>query len=324
MSDESSVFELNVSNSSVVKGPSKAQSTEVIGNEVVSPNFNYTKNKRIAQPTPIKCGGANKCKLPAVVGIDSDTADRKHLCQIHYEKAKATNPTVAGSFFPVYNDPEENALLRAEAAQDKQEGRVRDSNTIYQATGQYIPVRGPGRPVGPEKVDMREERPSTIPLGENTTQGENTSLLQGGQGQHRSLQQQADALLRALDTSSVNGGRNVTDDHEQSLSLAHTALLHAINVGNGSPDIEAYHSKAHSLGMTNPRDRDKYFAHAMALQAHKTKTAVTPKLSRADKSRRAMEDVQRNSGSGPDKFTDITGMMEESSVPEAVKRGMQI
>lgn len=321
---EDSPFELNQANSSVVKGPSKYQVTEVVGDEVVSPNFDYTKNKKIAQPKPIKCGGANKCTLPAVVGIDSDTADRKHLCQTHYEKAKSTNPAVAGSFFPIYNDPQENALLRAEAAQGKQEGRVRDSNTIYKATGEYRPVRGPGRPAGPERIDLREEKPTSVPLSGNTTKGENTSLLQGGKKQHESLEDQANALLRALDTSSVQGGRNSTPDHEENLSVAHTALLHSINVGNGSPDIQAYHDHANRLGMTNPRDRDKYFGHAMALQAHKTKTAVTPKLTRAQVLRKSIEDVERNSGPQGDRFTEVSSMMEESSVPEALKRGTQI
>lgn len=331
MSEEDNIFELNQSNSTVVKGPSKALSTSVVGDQVVSPNFDYTKNKKIAQPKPIGCGGANKCRLPAVVGIDSDTGDRKHLCQVHYEKAKSVNPSVAGSYFPIYNDPQENALLRAEAAQERQEGRVRDSNTIYKATGEHVPVRGPGRPVVPGRVDMKDrfgnpiEKPSEIPLDDNTTQGGNTALLQGGMGQYVDLQQQADALLRTLDTSSVNGGRNSTPDHDSNLSVAHTALLHAINVGNGSPDIQAYHEHATKMGMTNPRDRDKYFAHAMALQAHRTKTAVTPKPTRTEILKKSIEDFNRNSGPQPsDRFSAVTDMMVDSDVPEAVKQGKQV
>lgn len=331
MSDDSNIFELNTSNASLTTGPKKSQYTQVVGKDVVSPNFDYTKNQKIAQPKPIKCGGANKCKLPAVVGIDSDTADRKHLCQIHYEKAKLTNPSVASSFFPIYDDPQENALLRAESAQEKQEGRVRDSNTIYKATGEHIPVRGPGRPVVPGRVDMRNrfggfiEKPSPISLDTNVTQGETTSLLQGGLDQYEDLQKQADALLKTLDTSSVQGGRNSTPDHDSKLSVAHTALLHAINVGNGAPDIQAYHDHATKLGMTNPRDRDKYFAHAMALQAHRTKTAVTPKPTRSQILEQSIEDFARNSGPQPiDQFSDSSNMMIESEIPEAIKPGKQV
>lgn len=323
MADMAGREDLNISNAQVTRKrvSTKAQETSVEGDTVVSPGFDYTKNQKIAQPKPIKCGGANKCTLPAVVGIDSDLGDRQHLCQLHWEKQKAVNPSVGQNYFPIYNDPQEAARLRAESAAERQEGRVRDADTILKVTGQYSPVRGPGRPVTGEKVDRREERPTRVALGDARTQGATSSLLQGGSAQHDDLEALADSLLKSLDHSSVYGGRNVTSDHEDNLSIAHTALLHALTASNGGANTtalsERYHSTAHALGMTNPQDRDKYFAHAMALESRRRKSAVTPK---PDLVNRAVEDVQRNYAGATDKFNEVSELMD-SDTPTIANSG---
>jgi len=137
--------DINFEGSSIEKLPSLHESTNVVNGRVVAPESNFERtrfNKGITIDKPQKCS-KNNCRLEAVMRVTMHKEGPKSFCPVHWDKIKDTDTYDVRS--KMFVDPEMGKELRGQAAVENKQARVRASDALLQATGEYSPVRGPGR-----------------------------------------------------------------------------------------------------------------------------------------------------------------------------------
>lgn len=275
--------------SSIEKAPTLYDTSNIVNGQYIPPVGDRLRtHKAIANNKPVMCNHTTRTHLPAIIRVNFHDKGPKNLCQYHWDKIKHdTSSYEPGPMWLPKNDELANAV-KGEDAVERQQGRARDAAKIFETTGEYIPVRGPGNPT---------ERKSGNDIEDHVTP----------------------VIERA-----ATGGGHVGENHEQKLYTAHQALLASIDAGGGDPDPSTYHKFAEQGGLKDATERNKYFIHAMNHHKKLMGRTVTPK---ADPVEVAAQDFNMNYMEEEDlnnPFDTISDLMSNDYAPvsrEAKARG---
>ena len=238
----------DTSNAIVEKKPVLKEATEVVNGQYISPNWeSLRQNKGVAKKKLVRCQGAGNCTLPAIVRPNFIDKGPKNLCQTHWDKVKGDVESYEPGPMYITRDLDLAADIRGEDAVATKQGKSRINQSIYDITGTYVHMQGPGRPV------KTETERANIPETLNELTGQTAIEAP------KVIDHVTPVINRAL-----TGGGHYPVDHPQKLELASKALAHAIWEGGGEPDKDTFHRKAAELGMTDEAERNRYFMHALA------------------------------------------------------------
>jgi hypothetical protein len=296
--------------------PQKQESTFVdpsTGNFVVPDFKSYNDYSDVGKSTePVMCkGGRCNHKLPAIVSVKFHAENNpKNLCQLHWDKEKKNIDAYDHHSITWIKKGDEaiRGQIRARDARNIQIGKARDAAVVFGVTGvePETPIRGRGRPPKPQS-SLTDKELLQSPTRDASLDAAANAILSNS------------SLSKTLDTVATAGGRTPSDDHEDKLARAHQALLHSMEIGEGSIDKNAYHYKAGKLGL-DENDRNKYLP--LAINHHKTLTKKSIGL--PDPTREAALDVLRNPTSGypVDNYTDIQENYMQSDIPSGWDVGL--
>lgn len=242
--------DIDPTGSTTEQKPVLKENTEVVNGQYISPDWESLRmNKGVAKQKLVKCDGSGNCTLPAIVRPDFKDKGPKNLCQRHWDKVKHNVDSYEPGPMYLTRDLDLAADIRGEDAVATKQGKSRAAASIFDVTGAYIHLQGPGRPIKTESEKAEEEMRKE--LGGSIDLSPRPAALPP-----------VDHVTPVIEKASVGGGHYPVD-HFDKIDLAQKALAHAIWSGGGVVDKDVYHSKAAELGITDENERNKYFIHAM-------------------------------------------------------------
>ena len=246
----------DISGSDIEKKPVLKETTEVVNDEYVSPDWeSLRQNKGVAKKKLVRCQGSGNCTLPAIVRPEFKETGPKNLCQIHWDRVKNNVESYEPAPMYLTRNLDDAADIRGEDAVAAKQGKSRINKDIFNVTGAYVHMQGPGRPI------KTESEKADLPVVLQDFINRNYPEL----GQVTSAKP-VDQVTPVIDKAATGGGHYPVD-HVQKLDAAYKALSHSIFEGGGEVNKDAYHKKAHELGITDENERNQYFIHAMTRRA---------------------------------------------------------
>lgn len=273
--------DINPESTSIERGAPKHDTSHIVNGMYVPPVNQWPRtNKNVLKSEHVKCNATSKPHSKAVIRVETHANGPVNMCQYHWDKIKNNVSAYKPGPMWIRRDKDLAKDINVETAINNLESRSRDSEAIFNVTGQHVPVRGPGNPTPP-----RSEEDQVTPV---------------------------------IDRAATAGG-HTGPDHENKLYVAHQALLNAMEVGKGNPDPEVYHIHAHSGGITDKGERDKYFIHAM--NYHKKLMGKKNLVPKPDMTEALGADYNQEQYDPFSSFDEAKNLLESSSIPSAVQAG---
>lgn len=189
----------------------------------------YRNNKKVNTGNPIGCDGIKRPHTPAIVRVNMQNGDVKHLCQDHYAQAQKLQSHVIGSEMWIHKGAETANTLRADKVINNSNSKADEAEKKFYDNEEFEHVNPTGRPRSQtKKVDGEEV--------ENPVQ-------------------------TVLEHVNTHGGHAQSDDVTK-MNIVKTAAEYA-GYPRGTNTDEfgiKFHTKASELGMTNPIERENLFA----------------------------------------------------------------
>jgi hypothetical protein len=185
----------------------------------------YKSNKKVNTGKPIGCDAVKRPHLAARVRVTMKNGQTKHLCQIHYQEAQKLQSHVIGSELAI--NPNDNTLantLRSDKVINASNAKADTAQDDFYGGKEVTHVNATGRPRRTSKVVDGEE-----------------------------VENPVESVLNHVNT---HGGHALPDD-EVKMNIIRVAAHHANYPHNF--DAVAFHTVAHKLGLTNPREREALF-----------------------------------------------------------------